>query len=118
MEIIPMQDPKEAAKELRRPVTELGMLGAMMPSNGLAQPLGAKAYWPVYAEADRLGCCLAVHGGAHDRFGIDHMNMYIPVHPLGHPWGLTINFADIRYNRIFHPLPRGPIAFLQCATAW
>ena len=44
MAIIPMQDPEEAAKELRRSVTELGMLGAMMPSNGLAQPLGAKQY--------------------------------------------------------------------------
>ena len=79
-------------------MTELGMLGAMMPSNGLPSPLGAKMYWPVYAEADRLGCCLAVHGGAHDRFGMDHMNMYVPVHALGHPWGLTINCADIVYN--------------------
>src|SRR5207253_7479108 len=100
MAIIPMQDPEEAAKELRRAVTELGMLGAMMPSNGLAQPLGAKAYWPVYAEADRLGCCLAVHGGAHDRFGMDHMKMYVTVHALGHPWGLTINCADIVHNGI------------------
>src|SRR5215475_5337282 len=97
MALIPMQDPAEAAKELRRAVAELGMLGAMMPSNGLPSPLGAKMYWPVYAEADRLGCCLAVHGGAHDRFGMDHMNMYVPVHALGHPWGLTINCADIVY---------------------
>jgi len=87
MALIPMQDPDEAAKELHRAVTKLGMLGAMMPSNGLAHPLGAKAYWPVYSEADRLGCCLAIHGGCHDRFGLDHLNMYVPVHALGHPWG-------------------------------
>jgi predicted TIM-barrel fold metal-dependent hydrolase len=101
MALIPMQDPQEAAKELRRAVTELGMLGAMMPSNGLAHPLGSKMYWPIYEEANKLGCCLAVHGGAHDRFGMDHMNMYVPVHALGHPWGLTINCADILYNGIF-----------------
>ena len=118
MAIIPMQDPEEAAKELRRAVTELGMLGAMMPSNGLAQPLGSKTYWPVYAEADRLGCCLAVHGGAHDRFGMDHMNMYVPVHALGHPWGLTINCADIVYNGIFDRFPRVRIAFLEGGVAW
>ncbi len=98
MAILPMQDPQEAAKELRRAVTELGMLGAMMPSNGLAHPLGSKMYWPIYEEANNLGCCLAVHGGAHDRFGMDHMNMYVPVHALGHPWGLTINCADILYT--------------------
>jgi predicted TIM-barrel fold metal-dependent hydrolase len=118
MAIIPMQDPEEAAKELRRVVTELGFLGAMMPSNGLAQPLGAKAYWPVYKVADELGCCLSVHGGAHDRFGLDHLNMYVPVHALGHPWGLTLNFASILYNGICDRFPRVRIAFLEGGVAW
>jgi predicted TIM-barrel fold metal-dependent hydrolase len=118
MALIPMQDPEEAAKELRRAVTELGMLGAMMPSNGLAHPLGSKMYWPIYEEANRLGCCLAVHGGAHDRFGMDHMNMYVPVHALGHPWGLTINCADILYNGIFDRFPRLRIVFLEGGVAW
>jgi len=118
MAIIPMQDPEEAAKELRRAVGELGFLGAMMPSNGLPQPLGAKTYWPIYEEADRLGCCLAVHGGAHDRFGLDHLNMYVPVHALGHPWGITVNCADILYNGIFDRFPRVRIAFLEGGIAW
>ena len=118
MAIVPMQDPEEAAKELRRAVTELGMLGAMMPSNGLPTPLGSKMYWPVYAEADRLGCCLAVHGGAHDRFGMDHMNMYVPVHALGHPWGLAVNCASVVYNGIFDRFPRVRIAFLEGGVAW
>ena len=38
------------------------MAGAMLPTRGLPNHLGAKEYWPVYEEADRLGCCLAVHG--------------------------------------------------------
>jgi len=118
MAIIPMQDPDEAVNELRRAVTELGMLGAMMPSNGLAMPLGAKPYWPVYAEAERLGCCLAVHGGCHDRFGLDHLNMYVPVHALGHPWGLTISCASIVYNGIFERFPGVRIAFLEGGIAW
>jgi hypothetical protein len=118
MALIPMQDPEEAVKELRRAVTELGMLGAMMPSNGLAEPLGAKRYWPVYAEADRLGCCLAIHGGCHDRFGMDQMNMYVPVHALGHPWGLTVSFASIIYNGVFDRFPRARIAFLEGGVAW
>ena len=118
MAIIPMQDPEEAVKELRRVVTELGMLGAMMPSNGLPVPLGSKQYWPVYAEAERLGCCLAIHGGCHDRFGLDHLNMYVPVHALGHPWGLTISCASIVYNGIFDRFPGVRIAFLEGGIAW
>jgi len=118
MAIIPMQDPPEAAKELRRAVTELGLMGGMLPSNGLPQPLGAKTYWPVYEEANRLGCPLAVHGGAHDRFGMDHFNMYVPAHALGHPWGLTLNAANIVYNGIFDRFPKVRIAFLEGGIAW
>jgi predicted TIM-barrel fold metal-dependent hydrolase len=118
MALIPMQDPPEAAKELRRAVTELGMVGAMLPSNGLPQPLGSKTYWPVYEEANRLGCPLAIHGGCHDRFGLDHMNMYVPVHALGHPWGLTLNCANILYNGVFERFPRVRIAFLEGGIAW
>ncbi len=116
--IIPMQDPEAAVVELRRAVTELGMVGAMLPSNGLAEPLGAKRYWPVYAEAERLGCTLAVHGGCHDRFGMDHFNMYVPVHALGHPWGLTLACASIVYNGIFERFPGVRIAFLEGGVAW
>ncbi|MEE8516982.1 MAG: amidohydrolase family protein [Alphaproteobacteria bacterium] len=118
MAIIPMQDPEEAAKELRRAVSDLGMLGAMMPSNGLAHPLGAKAFWPVYQVANELGCCMAVHGGCHDRFGMDHMNLYTPVHALGHPWGLAINCADIVHNGIFDRFPNVRITFLEGGVAW
>jgi hypothetical protein len=118
MALIPMQDPPAAAKELRRAVTELGMMGAMLPSNGLPQPLGFKAYWPVYEEANRLGCPLSIHGGCHDRFGMDHMNMYTPVHALGHPWGLTLNCANIVYNGVFDRFPRVRIAFLEGGIAW
>jgi predicted TIM-barrel fold metal-dependent hydrolase len=118
MALIPLQDPPEAVKELRRAVTELGMLGAMLPSNGLPQPVGSKVYWPIYAEAERLGCALAIHGGCHDRFGLDHLNMYVPVHALGHPWGLTISCASIVYNGIFDRFPGVRIAFLEGGVAW
>ncbi|MDA8312250.1 MAG: amidohydrolase family protein [Actinomycetota bacterium] len=118
MALVPMQDPEEAVKELRRAVTELGMLGAMLPSNGLPQLLGAKCYWPVYEEAERLGCALSVHGGAHDGFGMDHLNMYVPVHALGHPWGLMVNLASVVYNGVFDRFPGLRIAFLEGGVAW
>lgn len=118
MALVPLQDPEEAVKELRRAVTELHMRGAMLPSNGLPQPLGSKAYWPVFAEAERLGCCLSIHGGAHDGFGMDHLNMYVPVHALGHPWGLMVSLGSILYNGIFDQFPGIRIGFLEGGVAW
>jgi len=89
-----------------------------MPSNGLPVPLGAKPYWPVYAEAERLGCSLAVHGGCHDRFGMDQFNMYVPVHALGHPWGLAISCASMVYKGIFDRFPGVRVAYLEGGIAW
>ena len=44
--LIPMQEPAEAVKELRRCVEDLGFVGAMLPSFGLPDHLGSKLYWP------------------------------------------------------------------------
>ena len=72
----------------------------MLPSTGLKDHLGAKEYWPVYAEAERLGCALGMHGGAHSGLGLDHLNNYTPVGALGHPFGLLINFAGVVFNGV------------------
>ncbi len=116
--LIPMQEPAEAAKELRRAVARLGFCGAMLPSTGLPEPLGAKAYWPVYAEADRLGCALAVHGGSHSGLGMDHMNVYSPVQSLGHPMGLAINFAGVLFNGVLDRFKNARFGFMEGGVAW
>src|SRR5256885_16116068 len=53
--LLPFQDVPEAVKELRRAVTDLGMVGAFAPAVGLRLPLGHPEFHPIYAEAERLG---------------------------------------------------------------
>lgn len=118
MGLIPMQEPETAAAELRRVVEELGMCGAMLPSRGLKAHLGSKEYWPVYREADRLGCCLAVHGGIHAGLGMDDMNVHAVVHALGHPFGQAVNFGGIIFNGVLDRYPRVRFAFLEGGVAW
>jgi uncharacterized protein len=118
MALIPMQDPAEAVTELRRAVEELGFVGAMLPSTGLKDHLGAKDYWPVYAEADRLGCALGVHGGAHGGLGMEHLNNYTPVGALGHPFGLLINFAGVLFNGVLDRFPNARWGFMEGGVAW
>src|SRR5919201_282439 len=118
MALVPLQEPDEAVKELRRAVTELGLSGAFLPSNGLPLALGSKPYWPLYAEAEKLGCSLAVHGGNHSGYGMDHFNVYAPVHSLGHPFGQLVSFASIVFNGIFDKYPGVRVAFLEGGIAW
>jgi len=118
MGLIPMQEPDAAIEELRRIVKDLGMPGAMLPATGLTALLGAKEYWPIYREAEKLGCCLAIHGGAHSDMGLNHMNVFAATHALGHPFGLLINFASIVFNGIFDKFPKVKIAFMEGGVAW
>ena len=118
MGLIPLQEPEAAVEELRRIVQDLGMCGAFLPSTGLKAHLGSKEYWPVYQEADRLGCCLSVHGGCHSGLGFDDMNVYTAVNALGHPFGLLISFSAIVFNGIFDKFPNVKFAFLEGGVAW
>ncbi len=118
MALLPIQEPEAAVEELRRAVTELGMLGAMLPSSTFAGHVGAKQFWPIYAEADRLGCCIGVHGGCHEGFQLDDMNVYAPVHALGHPFGQMVSFAGVVFNGLPDKYPNVRWAFLEGGVSW
>src|SRR5713226_4037652 len=107
MALIPIQDVDAAVEELRRAVEELGMLGGMLPSNGesIQGHLGAKIYWPIYQEAEKLGCPLAVHVGCLHRLGLDAFSTYYPAHALGHPFGIRIQAAAMLAHGVFDRFP-------------
>ncbi|MBI2357914.1 MAG: amidohydrolase [Deltaproteobacteria bacterium] len=118
MALLPMQDVGEAVLELRRAVKELGMPGAMLPSRGLPFDLGHPTYWPVYAEAEKLGCALAVHGGCHHGMGLDTLETFVPIHGMGHPLSLLIAFSGMVYHGAFDEFPRLRVGFLEGGAAW
>ena len=119
--LIPLQEPPEAVKELRRIVKELGFCGAMLPSTGAMQlqnHLGDERYWPIYDEANRLECTIAIHGGVHDHMGLDDMSPYAPVNALGHPFGQMVNFAGIVFNGVLDKYPRVRFGFMEAGSGW
>ena len=118
MALIPLQDPEAAATELRRAVEGLGMCGAVLPFTGSQANLGRQLYWPIYAEADRLRCCLAIHGGAHANIGLDDLNPYASVHALGHPFGQMISFAAVILNGLCDKFPNIRFGFLEGGVTW
>jgi len=118
MALIPLQDPDAAATEMERAVSDLGMCGAMLPATGIQVNLGRQFYWPIYAEANRLRCCLGVHGGAHANLGLDDLNPYAPVHALGHPFGQMICFAATIFNGLCDKFPNIRFGFLEGGVTW
>ena len=120
MALIPIQDSEAAVAELNRAVKELGMAGAMLPSNGegIKGHFGAKIYWPIYEEAQKLDAPLAVHVGALHHLGMDSIGVYYPVHALGHPFGIMAQAAAMLSYGIFDRFPKLRVGFLEGGATW
>lgn len=118
MALIPLQDIPSAVAELRRAVRELGMLGAMLPSNGLKRHLSAKEFWPVYEEAANLDCALAVHGGSYSDLGFNSFTVFPATRALGMPFPLMIAMTGMIVDGVFDAFPRLRVGFLEGGTSW
>ncbi len=118
MALIPMLDPKEAAKELRRAVRDLDLQGAMLPSTGLDLDLGHEYYWPVYETAAELGCTLAVHGGSNVGLGLNSFNSLFASHVVHHPVALMNACVSIIYRGVFDKWRDLRVAFMEGGCAW
>ena len=118
MALLPVQDPPQAARELRRCVEELGMLGGMLPEGPYL--FGKQEFDVVYAEAQRLGVPLAIHGsgrisGSYDEFLFDNLAQ---VHSLGHAFLQMKQFVSIVLSGVPEKFPELKLAFLEAGCGW
>jgi hypothetical protein len=119
MALIPMQDVSAAITELRRAVNDLGLPGAMLPSTGLRLHLAHESYWPIYEEAEKLDCSLALHGGANCAgAGLDTFTNFTASHILHHPIPLMVGIIGFIYHGVLDQFPRLRIAFMEGGVGW
>jgi len=116
--IVPMHDAEAAVAELHHAYSELGMCGVLFPATGVHLNLGAKPYWPVYAEAARLGCPIVVHGGGHWDLGMETMNVSTGANAIGHPMSLAIALAEMVLNNLFGRYSGLRVAYLEGGPLW
>lgn len=116
--ILPMHDPEAAVEELHRAVTELRMSAALIPATGVQLDVTHKQYWPLLAEAARLGCPLAVHGGGHWDLGMEAVNVGAVANALGHPVSIMIVLGNLVFNGLFDRYPDLRVCFLEGGVSW
>jgi uncharacterized protein len=116
--LIPMQDVDAAVRELRRAVKELGMVAAMIPSNGLIKHVSAKEYWPVYREAEELDCALTFHGGSYEHLGFNTFTVFPATRALGMPFPLAIAMTGLMVDGVLDAFPRLRVGFLEGGSCW
>ncbi len=118
--ILPLKDPEEAAKELRRAVTDLGLSGAMLAADGPFL-LGKTFMDPIYTEAQRLKVPVAVHaGGSLKGRGLDEylFDKLLHAHVLSHSGAQMRQMTSIIYEGVLERFPDLTIAFLEAGCTW
>ena len=90
----------------------------MLPSNGLNPHLSAKHFWPVYEEAAKLDCALAVHGGCYGDLGFNTYTVFPATRALGMPVPLAIAATGMIVDGVFDEFPNLRVGFLEGGTSW
>lgn len=115
--ILPLQDPPAAAAELRRAVTELGAVGGLLMGAGLTLPLGASAFAPVYAEADRLRTALVSHAAPACSLP-DIFTNFMQLFVLTHPVAQMMQMASMFQAGVIDKYPNMRVGYFEAGMSW
>ncbi len=122
MALLPLQDVPAAVKELRRAVTELGMVGVCLPANsaeiGVRRALGHPEFWPIYEEAERLNVPIATHGAPSMNLGINSFSHFAMTGALEHPIAQMIQITSFVFEGVFDRFKKLRVGFLEAGTGW
>jgi len=116
--LLPIQDVGAAAEELERAVTELGMVGGLLPAVGLSRGIGHPMYDPLYRTAVRLNVPLAVHGGSSQGLGLDLYDSFVKVLVMEHAIAQQVQFTSYLLDGGAVRFPMLKIVFLEAGAGW
>ena len=114
------QDLEATVRELRRAVTELGAVAAMLPTHVPLRPDWGHRYWdPIYAEAERLDVGLAYHHkSVHGEVTDQRFHNFITVHTVGHPVEQMMSLTSAIIGGVLERFPALRLAFLEGGVGW
>jgi 2,3-dihydroxybenzoate decarboxylase len=106
---LPLQDPEQAAEELRRAVGELGLSGALVNDHSLGHRLDEEQYAPVWAELESLGVPIYIHPGAPQPWPV--LDGYPELNGAPFGWAATTGGHAMRliYGGVFDRFPRATV---------
>jgi hypothetical protein len=105
---LPMIDPALAVQELRRAVTELGLVGMVCTQHVREKNLDHPSFDVVWAEAERLNVPVC----------IDRFNTRLEVHAITHPVGNMIALDAFCVGGVLKRFPKLRVAFMESGCGW
>jgi predicted TIM-barrel fold metal-dependent hydrolase len=126
---LPLQNVKAAIRELRRAVTELGMVGVYMRPNPYGgRNLDDEEYDPFWAAVTELGVPVGFHEGANGPLPIAAADRYEQAakgpynhfisHVASHPFEQQFACLTLIAGGVFERFPTLRVAFMECGVGW
>lgn len=118
---VPLQKPEEAAKELRRAIKELDLVGTVIPGIVRDKNLDDPCFDAFFREANSLGTAVGVHWitGCYDSPGQERFkDPYFYIHTVGMPFNLMIGIMTLIGGGVMERYPRIKFAFLEIGAGW
>ena len=120
--LVSQRNKDDAVAELRRAVTDLGLVGAMVRPNSLiVQRVDDPFYHPLYEEAERLGVPILVHegvGGIWPLLGKDRAKNFADAHMMTHPYEMMTAVMCITTSDVLDRFPRLQFGFFESGCGW
>ncbi len=116
--IVPYLDPTEAARELDRAVSRLGLVGLMFPTFIPGRNVADPFFWPIYEEAERLGVPVGMHASGSETGDPYRFNNFLGVHTWTHAPEQMISVISCVYGGLFEKFQRLRIGFMESGAGW
>lgn len=100
---VPLQDPEEAAIELDRAVSTLGLKGVMLLTNMDGEEISADRFRPFWRKAEELGAVVMIHPNGFT--GGDRFHEYYFSNVIGNPLETATALHYIIFNGLLRDMP-------------
>ncbi len=134
--IVNLQDPAEAAQELRRCIEDLEMVAVSVapslprphpaapdrfPEIRVPKPLSHPDFQPFYEEAQRLGVAIGIHGAPGTQLAAgcaDQLDTFTLVHVFANRNMQQMAIASLIFDSVMEAFPHLRFGFLEAGTGW
>lgn len=116
--MVSLRDVPAAVAELNRAVTRWHLVGLMVHTHGHHKNLGAEEFWPIYAEAERLGVPVCFHGNSWGAQGQERWETFLQAHTVSFSFEIMQAFLGVTTCGVLERFPKLKVGFFEAGCGW
>lgn len=116
--MVSLKDVPAAVEELNRAITKRHLVGLMIHTHGHRKNLGAKEFWPIYEEAERLGVPVCFHGNSWGAEGQERWETFLQAHTVSFSFEIMQAFLGMLTSGVLERFQKLKLGFFEAGCGW